>query len=161
MHNTRKIQEDLIYVGANDRRLALFENHYPIPRGVSYNAYVVLDEKTVLLDTADAAVSDQFFENVEYALGGRPLDYIIVNHMEPDHCASLGRLLEVYPEATIICNSKTLTMIHQFFRTNIEDRVMIIKDRFEEYLQFCCESGKPFGDFVEEDFDDEVESWEE
>ncbi|MBQ2120834.1 MAG: FprA family A-type flavoprotein [Peptococcaceae bacterium] len=128
MHNTRKIQEDLIYVGANDRRLALFENHYPIPRGVSYNAYVVLDEKTVLLDTADAAVSDQFFENVEYALGGRPLDYIIVNHMEPDHCASLGRLLEVYPEATIICNSKTLTMIHQFFRNNVDDRVMIIKE---------------------------------
>lgn len=128
MHNTRKIQEDLIYVGANDRRLALFENHYPIPRGVSYNAYVVLDEKTVLLDTADAAVSDQFFENVEYALGGHPLDYIIVNHMEPDHCASLGRLLEVYPEATIICNSKTLTMIHQFFRNNVEDRVMIIKE---------------------------------
>lgn len=128
MHNTRKIQEDLIYVGANDRRLALFENHYPIPRGVSYNAYVVLDEKTVLLDTADAAVSDQFFENVEYALGGRPLDYIIVNHMEPDHCASLGRLLEVYPEATIICNSKTLTMIHQFFRNNVEDRVMNIKE---------------------------------
>ena len=128
MHNTRKIQEDLIYVGANDRRLALFENHYPIPRGVSYNAYVVLDEKTVLLDTADAAVSDQFFDNVEYALGGRPLDYIIVNHMEPDHCASLGRLLEVYPEATIICNSKTLTMIHQFFRNNVEDRVMIIKE---------------------------------
>ena len=128
MHNTRKIQEDLIYVGANDRRLALFENHYPIPRGVSYNAYVVLDEKTVLLDTADAAVSDQFFENVEYALGGRPLDYIIVNHMEPDHCASLGRLLEVYPEATIICNSKPLTMIHQFFRNNVEDRVMNIKE---------------------------------
>ncbi len=128
MHNTRKIQEDLIYVGANDRRLALFENHYPIPRGVSYNAYVVLDEKTVLLDTADAAVADQFFENVEYALGGRPLDYIIVNHMEPDHCASLGRLLEVYPETTVICNSKTLTMIHQFFRTNIEERVMIIKE---------------------------------
>lgn len=128
MHNTRNIQEDLIYVGASDRRLALFENHYPIPRGVSYNAYVVLDEKTVLLDTADAAVSDQFFENVEQALGGRALDYIIVNHMEPDHCASLGRLLEVYPETTVICNSKTLTMIHQFFRTNIEDRVMIIKE---------------------------------
>ena len=128
MHNTRNIQEDLIYVGASDRRLALFENHYPIPRGVSYNAYVVLDEKTVLLDTADAAVSDQFFENVEHALGGRALDYIIVNHMEPDHCASLGRLLEVYPETTVICNSKTLTMIHQFFRTNIEDRVMIIKE---------------------------------
>ena len=129
MHNTRKIQEDLIYVGGNDRRLALFENHYPIPRGVSYNAYVVLDEKTVLLDTADASISDLFFENVAYALNGRPLDYIIVNHMEPDHCASLGRLLEVYPETTVICNSKTLTMIHQFFQNNqVDDRVMLVKE---------------------------------
>ena len=129
MHNTRKIQEDLIYVGGNDRRLALFENHSPIPRGVSYNAYVVLDEKTVLLDTADASISDLFFENVAYALNGRPLDYIIVNHMEPDHCASLGRLLEVYPETTVICNSKTLTMIHQFFQNNqVDDRVMLVKE---------------------------------
>ena len=128
MHNTRNIQEDIIYLGANDRRLALFENHYPIPRGVSYNAYLVLDEKTVLLDTADAAVADQFFDNLAYGLNGRPLDYIIVNHMEPDHCASLGRLLEVYPQTTVICNSKTLTMIHQFFGKNIEDRVMIVKE---------------------------------
>ena len=128
MHNTRNIQEDIIYLGANDRRLALFENHYPIPRGVSYNAYLVLDEKTVLLDTADAAVADQYFDNLAYGLNGRPLDYIIVNHMEPDHCASLGRLLEVYPQTTVICNSKTLTMIHQFFGKNIEDRVMIVKE---------------------------------
>ncbi len=128
MHNTRKIQEDLIYVGANDRRLALFENHYPIPRGVSYNAYVVLDEKTALLDTADASVMEQFMENVAYALNGRKLDYMVVNHMEPDHCASLGRILETYPEATVICNSKTLTMINQFFQKNIEERVMIIKE---------------------------------
>ncbi len=128
MHNTRTIQEDLIYVGASDRRLALFENHYPIPRGVSYNAYLMLDEKTVLLDTADASVTEQFMENVAYGLNGRPLDYMIVNHMEPDHCASLGRILEVYPEATVICNSKTLTMIHQFFQKNIEDRVMIVKE---------------------------------
>ena len=128
MYNTRNIQEDIIYLGANDRRLALFENHYPIPRGVSYNAYLVLDEKTVLLDTADAAVADQFFDNLAYGLNGRPLDYIIVNHMEPDHCASLGRLLEVYPQTTVICNSKTLTMIHQFFGKNIEDRVMMVKE---------------------------------
>ncbi len=128
MHNTRKVQEDLIYVGANDRRLALFENHYPIPRGVSYNAYLMLDEKTALLDTADAAVMEQFMENVAYGLNGRPLDYMIVNHMEPDHCASLGRILETYPEAQVVCNSKTLTMINQFFQKNIEDRVMIIKE---------------------------------
>lgn len=122
MHNTRKIQDDLIYVGGNDRRLALFENHYPIPRGVSYNAYVVLDEKTVLLDTVDAAISGLFFENVAYALNGRPLDYIIVNHMEPDHCASLGQLLQRYPETIVICNSKTQTMIENFFGVDVSSR---------------------------------------
>ena len=128
MHNIRKIQDDLIYVGGNDRRLALFENHYPIPRGVSYNAYLVLDEKTILLDTADAAISELFFENVTYALGGRPLDYIIVNHMEPDHCANLGRLLERYPDMQVICNSKTLGMIQQFFAADVSARAVLIKE---------------------------------
>ena len=128
MHNIRKIQDDLIYVGGNDRRLALFENHYPIPRCVSYNAYLVLDEKTILLDTADAAISELFFENVTYALGGRPLDYIIVNHMEPDHCANLGRLLERYPDMQVICNSKTLGMIQQFFAADVSARAVLIKE---------------------------------
>lgn len=128
MHNVRKIQEDLIYVGGNDRRLALFENHYPIPRGVSYNAYVVLDEKTVLLDTADAAISGQFLENVAYALGERTLDYIVVNHMEPDHCANLGRLLEIYPDMQVICNSKTLGMIQQFFAEDVSGRATVVKE---------------------------------
>ena len=83
MHCVKKIKEDLYWVGGNDRRLALFENMFPIPRGVSYNSYVLSDEKTVLLDTVDKSVSGQFFENVEYALNGRSLDYLIVNHMEP------------------------------------------------------------------------------
>lgn len=108
--------------------LALFENHYPIPRGVSYNSYLVLDEKTVLLDTADAAVSELFFENVAYVLGGRTLDYIIVNHMEPDHCANLGRLLEVYPDMQVICNAKTVGFIQQFFSVDVTDRIMVIKE---------------------------------
>ena len=90
MYCVKKVQNDLYWVGGSDRRLALFENVFPIPRGVSYNAYVLLDEKTVLLDTVDKSISDQFFENLEHVLDGRPLDYLIVNHMEPDHCATLG-----------------------------------------------------------------------
>ena len=89
MHCTVKMTEDLYWVGASDRRLALFESVYPIPRGVSYNAYVLLDEKTVLLDTVDQSVAGQFFENLAHVLGGRPLDYIVVHHMEPDHAKTL------------------------------------------------------------------------
>lgn len=85
MHCTCEISRDLIYIGANDRRLALFESVYPIPQGVSYNAYLLRGEKTALLDTVDKAVSEQFLENLTYALAGRKLDYIVVNHMEPDH----------------------------------------------------------------------------
>ena len=87
MYNVRNVTEDIIWIGASDRRLALFENMFPIPRGVSYNSYVLLDEKTVLLDTVDTGVAGQFFENLEHVLGGRALDYLVVNHMEPDHCA--------------------------------------------------------------------------
>ena len=128
MHNVRKIQDDLIYVGGSVRTMDLFENHYPIPRGTSYNTYVVLDEKTILLDTADASISDLFFENVAYVLQGRTLDYVIVNHMEPDHCANLGRLLEKYPAAKVVCNAKIATMIQQFFTVDVTDRLVIVKE---------------------------------
>ena len=87
MYNVRKVTETVYWIGGSDRRLALFENIFPIQRGVSYNAYVVLDEKTVLLDTVDSSISKQFFENLQFVLQGRKLDYLIVNHMEPDHCA--------------------------------------------------------------------------
>lgn len=91
MHCTKNITSDLIWLGGSDRRLALFENVYPIPRGVSYNAYLLRDEKTALLDTVDSAIADRFFENLEYALQGRELNYVIVNHMEPDHAGNAGR----------------------------------------------------------------------
>ena len=90
MHNPVQVTSDMYWVGASDRRLALFENVFPIPKGVSYNSYLVLDEKTVLLDTTDRAVSGQMLENIAYLLNGRALDYLIVNHMEPDHAASMG-----------------------------------------------------------------------
>ncbi len=117
MHSIQPINNDLIYVGVSDRRTALFENIYPIPRGVSYNSYVLLDEKTALLDTADATVGEQFFENVEAALGGRTLDYLIVNHMEPDHGALIATLLLRYPQATVVCTAKAAQMMEQFFGT--------------------------------------------
>ena len=91
MHCVRKVTEDLYWVGANDHRLTLFENIHPIPRGVSYNAYVLLDEKTVLFDTADWSVCRQFLENVEAVLSGRPLNYLVINHVEPDQPASSRR----------------------------------------------------------------------
>ena len=114
MQNIYPISNDLIYVGVSDRRTTLFENVYPIPRGVSYNSYVLLDEKTAMLDTADITVSEQFFENVEAALGGRNLDYLIVNHMEPDHSALIAPLLLRYPQATVVCTAKAAQMITQF-----------------------------------------------
>ncbi|MBQ9417586.1 MAG: FprA family A-type flavoprotein [Bacteroidales bacterium] len=115
MHNIQKISNDLIYVGVSDRRLALFENVYPVPQGVSYNSYVLLDEKTALLDTADASVANQFFENLQAALGGRSLDYLIVNHMEPDHAALIPQLVAMYPEVEIIATAKAGQMMEQFF----------------------------------------------
>ena len=111
MYCVKKIKDDIFSVGGNDRPLALFENVFPIPRGVSYNAYVVLDEKTVLLDTVDKAVSGVFFENIEHVLAGRKLDYVIVDHMEPDHAATLGELVLRYPEFKVVCNAKIEGMI--------------------------------------------------
>ena len=128
MYNVRKVTEDIVWVGASDRRLALFENIFPIPRGVSYNSYVLLDEKTVLLDTVDASVAGQFFENLEYVLDGRKLDYLIVNHMEPDHCAMIGDLVRRYPEVQVVGNAKTFGMMKQFFGTDFAERAVTVKE---------------------------------
>ena len=92
------------YVGASDRRLALFENMMPIPSGTSYNSYVLTDEKTVLLDTVDQAVGAQFLENLTAVLTGRVLDYIVIHHVEPDHLASLTEVLVRWPNAVIVCS---------------------------------------------------------
>ena len=128
MHCVKKVTDDLYWIGGSDRRLALFENVYPIPRGVSYNSYVLLDEKTVLLDTVDASISGLFFENLEYVLNGRTLDYLIVNHMEPDHCAVIGYVVRRYPDVKLVCNAKTVPMLKQFFNFPVEDRTVIVKE---------------------------------
>lgn len=115
MHCTGKVLEDVFYVGSSDRRLALFENVFPIPNGVSYNSYLVMDEKTVLIDTVDRSVSGVFLENIEHILEGRKLDYLIVNHMEPDHAATIGELRLRHPETQIVATKRALDMIGQFF----------------------------------------------
>lgn len=128
MHCTRKVTEDVVWVGGSDRRLALFENIFPIPRGVSYNSYLLKDEKTVLLDTVDRSIADQFLDNLNYALEGRSLDYVIVNHMEPDHCALIRDIVERYPEVQIVGNAKTFTMIDQFFEFDLTGKTVTVKE---------------------------------
>lgn len=128
MYCTKKIASDLVWVGANDRRLAMFEGVYSVPAGVSYNSYLLTDEKTVLFDTVDKAVSRTFFENLEHELGGRPLDYVIVHHMEPDHSATLSELLLRHPETTVVCNDKTAVMIAQFFGKDAVKNMQLVKE---------------------------------
>lgn len=128
MHCTRKVTEDIIWIGGSDRRLALFENIFPIPRGVSYNSYLLKDEKTVLLDTVDRSIAGQFLENLAFALDGRNLDYMIVNHMEPDHCALIEEIVRRYPEVKVVGNAKTFGMIQQFYTFDITDRSVTVKE---------------------------------
>lgn len=129
MHCTRKITDDLYYVGGSDRRLEKFENLFPIPRGVSYNSYVLLDEKTCLLDTVDSSITRLYLENVAHVLKGRKLDYLVVHHMEPDHCANIEEILVRHPECQVVGNEKTFLFIHQFYpELNLEGRKVVVKD---------------------------------
>lgn len=116
MYCVRKITDDIHWVGGSDRRINLFENIFPLARGVSYNSYLVTDKKTVLVDTVDHSISREFIENITHVLDGRKLDYIIVNHMEPDHCSVIGELIMRYPEVSVVGNAKTFLMIGQFFQ---------------------------------------------
>ena len=115
VRNVRRITEDLVYLGVSDRRLSLFENVYPVPRGVSYNSYLLLDEKTVLFDTVDRAVAGQFFENLAYALNGRTLDYFVIHHMEPDHCSAVTEVLLRYPQVKLVYSKAAAPMLRRFF----------------------------------------------
>ncbi|MFR3786654.1 FprA family A-type flavoprotein [Agathobaculum desmolans] len=114
MYCVRNVTEDLYWVGANDHRLTLFENIHPIPRGVSYNAYLLMDEQTVLFDTVDWSACRQLLENMEHVLDGRPLDYLVINHMEPDHGASIEEVLLRYPNVKVISTEKSFMLMRQF-----------------------------------------------
>ena len=128
MYCTRNVSDSVVWVGASDRRLALFENLFPIPRGVSYNSYLILDEKTALLDTTDASVTRQYLENVSHSLNGKPLDYLIINHMEPDHCANIAELLLRYPHLTLVGNAKTFAFVSQFYDLDLTGRTLTVKE---------------------------------
>ena len=131
MECTARITPDLLWVGGNDRRLNLFENIFPIPRGVSYNSYLLLDEKTVLVDTVDKAISGVFFDNLTAALDGRQLNYIVVNHMEPDHAATLAEVCGRYPGAQVMLTAKGSQMAAQFFGDGLRDRLHAVSDGAE------------------------------
>ncbi|MBR4637903.1 MAG: FprA family A-type flavoprotein [Bacteroidales bacterium] len=128
MNTSRQISSDLWYVGASDRRLALFENMMPIPSGTSYNSYVLTDEKTVLLDTVDQAVCSQFLENLNAVLAGRALDYIVVHHVEPDHLASLLDVLVRWPDAVIVCSLQASRFMKQFLEIPEQVQFQIVKE---------------------------------
>ena len=128
MHNVRKITDDLFYIGCSDRRLSLFESAYPVKDGVSYNSYVLKDEKNVLFDTVDKVCAEQFFENLTEALDGEILDYLVVQHMEPDHCALIAEVVKLYPDVKIVCTAKTVGMIKQFFNIDIDSRAIVVKE---------------------------------
>lgn len=127
MYCVRNITEDLYWIGGNDRRLALFENVHPIPRGVSYNSYLLLDEKTVLFDTVDWSICRQFLENIKGILENRNLDYMVINHMEPDHAACIEEIVLRYPNVKIVCTEKAFMFMHQF-GFNIDDNVIKVKE---------------------------------
>lgn len=114
MYCVRKVTEDLYWVGGNDHRLALFENIHPIQKGVSYNSYLLMDEKTVLFDTVDWSICRQFMENIKHVLNGRKLDYMVINHMEPDHAACIEEIVLRYPDVKIVCSPKAVIFMQQF-----------------------------------------------
>lgn len=122
------ITNDIKYVGVNDRNIDLFEGQFVVPNGMAYNSYVILDEKTAVFDTVDAAFTEEWLSNVSSVLGERKADYLIVQHMEPDHSANIVNFLKAYPEATVVANSKTLTMMNNFFDFDFDGRVLLVED---------------------------------
>ena len=128
MHCIQNITKDIYWVGGSDRRLELFEGLHIVPKGMAYNSYVLVDKKTVLFDAVDSSIATLFFENIEEVLKGRKLDYFVINHMEPDHSATIGQLLLRHPEVTIVANTKIITMIHRFFEIEKTISIQEVKE---------------------------------
>lgn len=128
MHCVQRISDSIYWVGGNDRRLERFENMFPIPNGVCYNSYLILDEKTALMDTVDIAIGRLFIENITHVLNGRNLDYLVINHMEPDHCANIEELIKRYPNIKIVGNKKTFQFLGQFYDFDYSKNVHEVKD---------------------------------
>lgn len=128
MSYTRAITETITWIGGDDRRISLFENAFPVPLGMSYNSYLLLDAQTVLFDTVDRAVADLFFENLAERLQGRSLDYAVVCHVEPDHAATLTELVRRYPQVKLLCTEKAAVMLRQFFPGRFQTGIQTVAD---------------------------------
>ena len=122
------ISDAVRYIGADDRDIDLFESQYRVPHGVSYNSYLILDEKVAVMDTADKRVEEQWFANLERELSGRTPDYLVISHMEPDHGALIGKFIEKYPDTILVGNARTFPMISQFFHEDLEDRKIVVAE---------------------------------
>ena len=122
------ITDSIFYIGVDDPNIDLFESQYEVPNGVSYNSYVIMDEKIAIMDTADARVTDQWLANLDKVLGDRTPDYLVVSHMEPDHAANIQRVAERYPQMQIVGNAKTFPMMKQFFDFDLSGREVTVKE---------------------------------
>ncbi len=126
--NNISIAEDVLYIGVDDREIDLFESQYVVPNGVSYNSYIILDEKVAVMDTVDARKTEEWMKNVQSALGDRTPDYLIISHLEPDHSGSIEALANRYPDMKLVGNAKTFAMLPQFTTHNIEDRNVVVAE---------------------------------
>ena len=122
------ITKDIQYAGVNDHKVDLFEGQYKVANGMAYNSYVILDEKTAVMDTVDAAFLEEWMQNLKRILGTRTPDYLVVQHMEPDHSANIAAFVEEYPETVIISSAQAFNMMRQFFGTDYADRRLVVKD---------------------------------
>ena len=123
-----KITDSILYIGVDDKTIDLFESQYVVPNGISYNSYVIMDEKVTVMDTVDARKTDEWLANLEEALAGREVDYLVVSHMEPDHASNIQRMVEKYPNMKVVGNAKTFAMIPQFFDVDLSERSVVVKE---------------------------------
>ena len=128
MHCVQEVTSQIFWVGGSDRRLERFENMFPLPNGVAYNSYLILDQKTALMDTVDSAISALFLENITHVLNGRQLDYLVINHVEPDHCANIEELVRRYPGVKIVGNKKTHQFIEQFYQCPLKNNFYAVEE---------------------------------
>ena len=122
------VTESILYVGCDDKDIDLFESQYHVPNGVSYNSYVIMDEKTAVMDTTDPRVTEEWLNKVEQALGGREPDYLVINHMEPDHAGNIQKIAEKYPKMALVSNAKVFAMLPQFFDFDLTGRTVTVKE---------------------------------
>ncbi|WP_163195752.1 FprA family A-type flavoprotein [Clostridium thermarum] len=128
MYCVQEIAPKIFWVGGSDRRLELFENMFPLPNGVAYNSYLIMDEKTALIDTVDRSIGQIYLENIIHVLGGRELDYLVVNHMEPDHCANIDEIVRRYPNVKLVGNQKTFQFMEQFYEMDMTKNYLEVKE---------------------------------